>query len=489
MKKRYIYTLAAALVWFGAGCNKLKDFGDVNQDPTKTTKPIIGALLTSAEVNMDPNNLIGLSTTGTPAISGGQYAQYFSETQYSGTSLYNLPQNDFTLYYTGILYDLQTVINLDESKGTSAVAKILQQYIYWVLTDSWGDLPYSEALKGVDIIQPKYDTQEDIYKGIIATLTSAQADLTASSIQGDMIYGGDAALWKRAANSLKLLVAVQESKRFPAAGGAAATAAKEAIAAGVIETNAQNMKITYPGGSFKSPWYVLYDGRKDFGETNTMTDQLKSINDGRLATYGGGSEAIGDVTSSDIGVTYGLARNNVLAFIEANPTWARVLRGDFRTAASTATIVTAGEVNLARAEAAYLGWTGESVVDLYNAGITQSYAQWGLTVSAGYLASAKVKLVATTGNGSLTDSYQKITLQRWIASYPDGHQGWNVFRKANYPDLKPAPDALNVPPKIVSRFVYPTSEYSSNEVNVKAAVARYGSLGDSQDTHVWWDVD
>ncbi|MFD0795209.1 SusD/RagB family nutrient-binding outer membrane lipoprotein [Mucilaginibacter litoreus] len=487
MKKRYIYTLAAALVWVGAGCNKYKDFGNVNQNPGATTKPITAALLTNAELS-----IVGLSTTGTPAISGGQYAQYFSETQYSGTSLYNLPQNDFTGYYSGVLYDLQNIININESKATSAVAKIIQQYVYWVLTDSWGDLPYSEALKGLDAIQPKYDTQEDIYKGIINTLTSAQAELDGSSLAGDIFYNGDVASWKRAANSIKLLAAVQLSKRYPDASGFAATAAKEAIAAKVIEDNSQNLQVNYPGGSFKSPWYNLYDGRKDFGESKTMTDLLKSYNDGRIATYGGAGEAIGNTASSDIGVTYGLARNNVLAFIEANPTWARVLRGDFRTQASTATIITAGEVYLARAEAAYLGWTNEAVNTNYEAGITASYRQWGLNVSSSYLSGSNVAL---STSGKSASDYAKISIQRWIASYPDGHQAWNIWRKTateanpkGYPALDPAPDAVNSSKKIVSRFVYPTAEYSTNEAHVKEAAARLTG-GDTQDAHVWWDLD
>jgi len=485
MKKRYIYTLAAAFVLFGAGCNKLKDFGDVNQNPTATTKPIVSALLTNAELS-----IVGLSTTGTPAISGGQYAQYFSETQYSGTSLYTLPQNDFTPYYSGVLYDLQNIINLNESKASSAVAKILQQYVFWVITDSWGEVPYSDALKGLEAIQPKYDTQEDIYKGIFATLTSAQAELDGSPLAGDIIYNGDIAAWKRAANSIKLLAAVQLSK-VPSAASYASAAAKEAITNGVIESNAQNMLVDYPGGSYKSPWYALYDGRKDFAEAKTMTDLLKSYNDGRIAAYGGASEVIGNTQTSDIGVTYGLARNNVLAFTEANPTWARVLRGDFRTQDGVATIITAGEVHLARAEAAHLGWTADNIATEYAAGINASFGQWGLTPSASYMSGSNVVLSA---GGKTAADYAKISIQRWIASYPDGHQGWNVYRKSGFPVLTPAPDATNASKLIVSRFVYPTSEYSSNETNVKASVAHLNTIngntqGDSQDSHVWWDVD
>jgi hypothetical protein len=158
------------------------------------------------------------------------------------------------------------------------------------------------------------------------------------------------------------------------------------------------------------------------------------------------------------------------------------MRGDFRTTTGAVTIITAGEVFLARAEAASLGWTSEEVATLYLKGITASNDQWGLAApTAAYINNTP----ATIAN---------ITVQRWIASYPDGHQAWNVWRKSataanpkGYPALNPAPDAVNASKLIVSRFVYPTSEYSSNEANVNASVARTG--GDTQDTHVWWDVE
>lgn len=117
MKKIYLYTLAGAFTFLGAGCNKLKDFGDVNNNPAATVTPIPSALLSNVEANLG-----GYASTGTEAISGGQYAQYFTETQYSGTSLYNLPQNGFTGNYAGNLNNLQLIINQNPSKNMVNVA-------------------------------------------------------------------------------------------------------------------------------------------------------------------------------------------------------------------------------------------------------------------------------------------------------------------------------------------------------------------------------
>ncbi|UOE51650.1 SusD/RagB family nutrient-binding outer membrane lipoprotein [Mucilaginibacter sp. SMC90] len=480
MKKIYLYTLAGAFTFLGAGCNKLKDFGDVNNNPAATVTPIPSALLSNVE-----SNLGGYASNGTEAISGGQYAQYFTETQYSGTSLYNLPQNSFTGNYSGNLNNLQIVINQNPNKNMVNVAKILQQYIFWIVTDTWGDVPYSEALKGSANILPKYDTQESIYKGIITTLTEAINSFDSSPITGDIIYGGDVASWKRMANSLKLLVAVQMSN-VTSASAVASAAASEAITSGVITTNDQNFKLQYPGGNYKSTWWTLYNGRKDFAESKTLTDVTGSTNDARQAAFGGESEVAGNVTTSNIGVPYGLARLNVTAFTDANPKWARILRGDLRLENGYVMLISAAETWLARAEAANLGWSSESISAAYKAGVTASFDQWGAgTPSNAYLNQFPV---TDTKDASLTGSQVKnISTQRWISSYPDGHLGWNIWRKTGWPALTPAPDAVNSSKKIVRRFVYATSEYNTNGVNVNAAVARL-SGGDSQDSHVWWDT-
>lgn len=501
MKRKYIYALSAVLIWGAVGCNKPSDFGDANLDPSAVNKPLVDALLTNAEYAAT-----SYASNGLTAISGAQFSQYFTETQYTTASLYANPQNDFTTAYNGVLFDLQTILNTPTaSKSQMAVAKILQQYIYWVLTDSWGDIPYSEALKGVELITPKYDKQEDIYKGILSTLASASAELDGSGISGDIIYNGSIAKWKLAANSLRMLAAIQLSRKVPSASGFAATDFKAAMTAGFINANADNFAVNFPGGNYKSRWWDLYNGRKDYGESKTMTDILSDLQDTRLETYGGASELAGNTQTSDIGVPYGRTRAASTAFTDANPTWARVLRGDFRLENGVVNIITAAEVNLAIAEAINIGWVAGNATQYYNAGITASYAQYGLSVPSSYLTSGDVSLSGASSDEAL----EKITLQRWIASYPDGHQGWNIWRKSTpvasvpatatqaygIPALLPAQDATNASKQIVRRFTYAVSETTNNRENNAEAVSRIpantrpavAAGTDSQDARVWWD--
>lgn len=478
MKKIRFYILASLFVGGVSSCDSLSDFGDTNVRPDATTTPLVGALMTNVQAGIG-----GYAFMTTP----GYFCQYFSETQYSTASLYAIPQADFTGNYSGALYDLQNIINMDQSKNMSAIAKILQQYIYWTVTDRWGDVPYSEALQGAAFARPKYDSQEDIYKGMIQALKEANGMFDNSSVvTGDIIFAGDVNSWKRTANTLRLLMALQLSNKYPDAGGYAATEFASALSdpAGVISDNSQNMSLAYPGGNFPSPWWGLYNGRKDVAESNTMTALMASLNDGRQNAFGGATEEQGvEATSetSNIGAPYGVARATAEAFTSANAKWARVLRGDLRGAASTLNVISAAQVYLARAEAANLGWTTENLNNVYRRGIELSFEQWKLTApAANYFAQATVAL----GAAGSADNKKNIAIQRYVAAYPDGLQGWNIWRKTGFPVLIPAVDATNASKQIPQRYIYAPGEYTSNKASVEAAVAKVS--GYNQDSKVWW---
>lgn len=475
MKKKLIYTLSA-LIFIGiAGCKKLEDFGETNDNPAATTKANSAALLT--------NSLQTLASMATERTQGW-YAQYFSETQYSSLSLYAANAPAFTGTYSGPLYDLQNIQLENTSNNMNQVAKIVQQYIFWNLTDRFGDIPYSQSLKGLEFPTPKYDTQEEIYKGILTTLTTSVAAMDGSVIAGDIVYGNNAASWKRFANSLRMLVSLQLSKRYPSATGYAATEFKAALsdANGYITTNDQNCKLVFTK-DYQNEIWKWYNGRKDDAESKTMTDLLTSLGDSRINPFGGSSEVVGANGTSSIGVPYGVVRATAEAFTAANPTWARVLRGDLRTDVSPVYVITAGQVALARAEAANLGWTTEVLATVYAQGIALSHQQWGLSApDATYLANASVAVGAV----GAANNIRNISVQRYIASYPDGHQGWNIWRKTGFPTLTPAPDAVNSSKQIPRRYMYSTTEYSNNGVNVREAVARLAG-GDTMDARIWWD--
>ncbi len=470
--KKYFLSLAAGMALFATGCDKLSDFGDTNVNPNGIPDPIPAALFTNVSAGIP-----GYAGIATP----GYYAQLFSETQYTDASLYSVVQFNFSGTYSGHLYDLQNIINGNTSNNLTQAARIMQQYIFWTMTDRVGDIPYSEALKGSEIQNPKYDTQEEVYKGMIATLKDAASKFDNTSlISGDISnYKGDPESWRRLANTMRMLMAQQLSKKFPGPTGYAATEFKAALADGVIDENSENWSYAFPGGNLSNPWYNTYNGRRDVAQSKTMTDIMVSLADKRQAAYG--ADVNGNYTEK--GVPYGLARAKAEAFTSANPDWAYVLAPRFRQQTSTVTVIPAAAATLARAEAADCGWTNENAAQLYEQGIRLSHEQWGVAApTAAYFAQSSVALGATGNCANL----KKIATQRWIAVYPDGLQAWNVWRRTGFPELTPAPDAVNDGKQIPRRYTYSPALYSSNAEGIALAVDRLPG-GDKISSRVWWD--
>ena len=494
--KKIIYTiltltLAVVLV---TGCSKLKDFGNTNTNTQATNNPITAALLTNTL-----SGIGGWATLALPAL----YCQYYSETQYPDASCYAANLTTPMANYSGALYDLQNIIinNTDAAtKATAAlngandnqiaIARILKAYIYWCMTDRWGDIPYTDALKGDPNVT--YDTQEVIYKDVIKEMTEAVAQFTTGApIIGDIIYGGDVTKWKKFANSCRMLMSLRLSKQYTGASDYAATQFKAALAdaAGSIATNADNFVVNYPGGNFRNPYYNMYDGRHDYGESATMTTLLGSLsNDARQTVFG----ATVTGAPSTIGVPYGRSRAAYPGWIgidqwcAANPGYCYVFNPTYRAQTSPSYVITAASVLLARAEAADKGWTSETAntTTLYQAGITASFTQWGLAApAAAYFSSANVTLPAAPGTGA---NLTQIQTQQYVAFFPDGWQGWSNWRRTNIPALTPAPDGTNSPKVIPRRYMYGTADYALTETGVTAAVARLTG-GDKMDSKVWWD--
>ncbi|MBK7434155.1 MAG: SusD/RagB family nutrient-binding outer membrane lipoprotein [Chitinophagaceae bacterium] len=255
--KLFSFASAAALIVAGSGCAKISEFGDTNVNPNGASSPITAALLTNIE-----SQLGGIAYN----IRGAIYTQQISETQYTDVSLYQLPQLSSSGTYAGPMMDAQVIINRNSDPATAgvvsvsgsnanqiAVAKIVKAYMMWTLTDKWGDLPYSEALQGASNKSPKYDTQEDIYKAIFKDCRDAIAGFDVGQwMQGDIVYGGDPAKWKKLANSIRMIAALRMSKRYPASTDYPALefAAAFSNPAGYISSNADNFTLNFPGGNY-----------------------------------------------------------------------------------------------------------------------------------------------------------------------------------------------------------------------------------------------
>ena len=205
MKKLLLF-LSIILMY---GCTE--DFTDINTDPTTTTEVPTSTLLTAAMQDLISINA-GLGYNKTTML----YSQYWSQREETGRSRYGDINRDWASWYLGGMPELNNIIELNSgdkkenflASGSNAnqiaVANILKAWAFHNITDAWGDVPYSEV-GDPEIVFPKYDSQESIYNGILSELEKASdlIDVNGAGVEGDMMFNGDMAKWKKFANSLR----------------------------------------------------------------------------------------------------------------------------------------------------------------------------------------------------------------------------------------------------------------------------------------------
>lgn len=383
--------------------------------------------------------------------------------------------------YAGALADLRLVIGKGEDQGRpniEGVGMIWTAWVYHIVTDLWGDVPYSEALRGDEGIRtPAYDAQRDIYVGLLQSLGAAAGMLQPGGPgfgTGDILYGDDMTGWRRFANSLRMRLAMRLSEADEAT---ARTHFQAAWNAGPFQSNADNAMLRWPGAPYQSPVFQDWQGRDDHGISATMVDTLKSLGDPRLALYAQPAAHDGEYR--------GLGNN-----IENPPlslAWYSRIGNFWRAngAGTPAAIMTYSEVLFLAAEAAARGWIAGDPAALYTDAIRANMRQYDPWSPAdapssaqvdAYLANARV--VYNPANG-----LNQIHLQKWISLFMNGNEAWSNWRRTGVPNLTPGPD-LGIS-RIPVRFSYPGGEQSLNKANLDAATNRQGG-GLDLITPVWW---
>src|SRR6478609_6671004 len=227
MKKNYNRSLVIPFIIFLAiSCSKIDEFGNINQNPAGNSTPVTSALLTNALSMLDQDVWDAWITDGAGLTTTcGYYCQYFAQLSYPEISNYARPNINWDKYYAGRLYDLQVIINYNTDPETAAkatiygsnnnqvaVARILKVYLFSLLTDCYGDLPYFNSLKADNGIVA-FDAQENIYKNFFSELSEAVDQFDDGlAPSGDILFNGDLTRLRKFANSLHAVLALRLSK-------------------------------------------------------------------------------------------------------------------------------------------------------------------------------------------------------------------------------------------------------------------------------------
>ncbi|PST83344.1 SusD/RagB family nutrient-binding outer membrane lipoprotein [Pedobacter yulinensis] len=473
MKKSLKYFgVPLILGMLSSGCTKFDD--SLNIDPNAPTILSGTKLIANAEFYLP-------DMSSSPY--GVHYPQYLSNTSFTENSRYVTVNFSFSGLYAGPLMNLQEVINNssrllpDEGAPANqlAVAKILKAYFFWHMTDRWGDLPYSEALKGADNFTPKYDSQQAIYNSLFTLLDEANAAIVAGTIKNDIVYNGDMTRWKKLGNTIHLLMALRLTKVDPDKGRAEFN---KAFANGIMTGNTDNLAYPHLANTAnQNYWYNSFTnlGRNWFALSKPLVDYMLPLNDPRLPVYGNKNNS-----GNYVGLEYGKAVAN-----SADANTVSLLGTGLRQQNSPVYLVTYAQALFALAEAAKIGWItgGDAVARTnYERAVEYSIRQWNnndVTNLPAYLANAEVAYTPA-------DALRKIGYQRWLHLFLHGYEGWAEWRRTGYPALVAAPGANG--DRIPRREAYGTQERSINPANYNAAVSAFPYGGaDDLNARVWWD--
>lgn len=463
------------------GCTK--NFDEINTDPNKVENVTPSALITPTVYGMSTYFTVRsndftweIMQTGlaNPSAANGVHRYYFTET--SGDGTWN------TCYrYLRNIREMESAAATSGQDVYKAVATTLKAYIAGLLTDSFGDVPMSEALRAEEhVSQPKFDRQEQIYADMIAALETANTLYAGGDVMNgsDLLYNNKKELWRKFNNSLLLRYYLRQSKRIPAA--AKIKTILDNPAQYPIFTSNEDAAIVKITG--QSPYDYAWGRRQDYVNFTAMAeffvDNLNALNDPRRPFIM--TEATEMVNNKPVKIGYkGIpaGHSGDLSAYKFSPS---TPNGDLMYPEVVGTAIKEilmpySEVEFIKAEVYLsLGMDTEAQT-AYEKGVRASIEQYGGQVPADYFANEAAKY-----NGTL----ERIMLQKYLGLFMVDYQQWFEYRRTGYPKLPKTPYMFynGVMP---TRFMYKNEVRRFNPDNYAKAVEQMG--GDDFHTKVWWE--
>lgn len=475
-----LYLLVSVLA---ASCTK--NITDLNNNPKAALTVPSASLFLNGEKNLS-DALAGTLVSANPfRVLAQSWTEntYVSEAQYN-LSIDNSPEGWWNLLYasgtSSVLNSLaaaKTTIPTDitdaaAQKNDLLITDILEVYAYSLLVNTYGDVPYSQALNS-NIPFPKYDDAKTVYYDLLARLDTAISGLNTSAGSfgsSDNIYKGDVTKWKKFAATLELKLAMVIADSDPATAG---QKVQEAVNAGIFTSNKDNALFVYDSTltTNSNPVYQAFVTRHDFSPADLIVDTLVAWNDPRLpymfTQYNGAY--VGGVPGAGNGyVKLSLFSNKWL-----DPAWP----GD---------LLDYAESQFLLAEAVERGFAvNGTAAAFYNNGVTASINFWGAdsAAAASYLAQPAVAYATAAGTWK-----QKIGWQQWLADADRGWDAWTSIRRLGYPNIDQINPPVGAISKLPRRFPYPSAEQASNFTHWSAAVqAVTGGTSDGVQYNLWWN--
>lgn len=482
--KKIIAFFTTLIVLSFSSCTK--DFEALNTNPNLIQKVTPGSLVTPTVYGM-ANYFTRRSYDFTweimqvgipnPSLANGVHRYDVSETAGNGT--WN------TCYqYLRNVREMENAADVYGQPMYKAVSITLKAYIMGILTDSFGDVPYSEALKAEEgTTQPKFDTQEEIYTSLIQQLEEANTIYAGTGTMSgdDLLYSNDKTKWRRFNNSLLMRMLLRVSKK-PAFNSYERLKAiiSDPVKYPVFTSNDHAAIIKVTG---IAPYHYAWGRRQDYVNFEAFAEffveLLNEAEDPRRGLFMTKANRLVGNSTVDIGYKgFPAAHSGDESQFDFKPS---TPNGDLMISNTLGTeilevIMSYAEVEFIKAEVALSFGDLAAAKAAYDKGVTAAITQWkGGIVPAGFLARATVAFDGTM---------EQLLTQKYLALFFNDYQQWFEYRRTGYPELPKTPYMLHdgVMPK---RFMYHNDVRRYNPDNYKVAAERIG--GDDIMTKVWWE--
>ena len=498
--------LIGAAILFLIGCDS--GFDTLNTDTTRLTSVDPVMQLNTAIVNSAAN--LTMLQCETSIVK--QHMRIFAGVGACGNfnvDARDVSSNNWNNGYGTRMRNLVDALRTSADDPTAAnlrnIIRIWRAYTMMRVTDSYGDVPYSQAglgfLEGVAF--PEYDSQESIYtgpEGLLQELSTATAALDpALPAPGrEVMYEGDVTRWQRLGNSLLLRAGMRLTKVAP---NIAEQYVSAAVSGGVMQSNDDNAVILHTSEYRNDPGNSLNGGQSHFNYlVADFVDYLRDTNDPRLGAIavryvgatGSGTQTEANATrdpADQVGIPMGYDNTNIGPVAEAAGigsfyAYSQPDRTRMMDPQAPSFLVTHAQTQLLMAEAAHRGWIPGSAAEFYENGIRAHMEQLSTSYVNTTIAQSDIDAYVTAHPLEAGRELEQINTQYWIASFLIADESWANFRRSCYPALTPNPrqDDLPAEESFMRRFGYPSDERSLNP-NVESGVTP-----DEIGTRIWWDV-
>lgn len=507
MKNKILY-IAAFLGLAATSCKK--SWLDVNTNPNQPPSATSNFVFSNAQ-NVSATNFVFQHETG--AYFSGQWTQSSSYIMQATTFTYLYTNGDFN-YWDPIydnLYDYQYVLDHADKDGQlflKGPARVMKAFWFQQLVDMYGNVPYTDALKGLGSLAPKFDDQKAVYEDLIKQLDAAIVELKANSfpsafLSSDIIFSGSTAKWLRFANSLKMRILIRQSLISGRDSYITTEIAKIVAEGSGVLVSGEDVGVNpgYLASAGKTNPYYDRWGYDANGATRSLArfprptkylfDVLKASNDTlrlkRLAYAKGGENGSTpgistqpELISNYIGVPFGIASGYTApASSYIGP--AVIVKGQFN---KRLILMTAAEAQFLLAEAKHrypsIGFSG-TAQSYYEQGVKESLRLTGTAASAANTILTEGKVNADWA--ASTDKIQAIITQKWLATADfTGMEAWAEYRRTGFPNT---PQSITVPgTERPVRLFYPSTEVGSNQANVPVQ-----TTNDKFTSRIFWDIN